>query len=262
LSKPAESMRRDWDGRARRDAFFYIASWKKGWKEDSFLESGEQDYQRLIADPLKRLDFAPDGKSALELGCGAGRMTASLARRFARVAALDISAEMLDRARRLHSGVRNVEWIQANGTDLAGIADGTVDFVFSYLVLQHLPQESLVGGYMGEFFRVMSPAGLCLVQFNGSTDANMNWRGRATWRVLDSLWTIGLGGMGKALARALGLDSEMVGKNWHGVAVSSARMGAMVKQSGGTVLELRGDGSPMAWCCARKGTDSPAFTSV
>lgn len=217
MPKPAESMRRDWDERARRDAFFYIASWKKDWKEESFLESGEEDYQRLIADTLAPFDFNPAGKSALELGCGAGRMTASLARRFARVAALDISAEMLDRARGLHSGIRNVDWMRANGVDLAGVADGSMDFVFSYLVLQHLPKESLVRGYLREFFRVMSPGGLCLVQFNGSKDANMNWRGRATWRVLDLLWAVGLSRGSKILARALASMrrwSEKTGTVW------------------------------------------------
>ena len=32
----AEVMRRDWDERARKDAYFYIASWRKDWDEASF----------------------------------------------------------------------------------------------------------------------------------------------------------------------------------------------------------------------------------
>ena len=34
LSNSKETMRRDWDERARRNAFLYIASWRKDWNED------------------------------------------------------------------------------------------------------------------------------------------------------------------------------------------------------------------------------------
>ena len=42
-------MRQDWDERARKDAFHYIASWRKDWTPESFFQSGEEDYQRLVA---------------------------------------------------------------------------------------------------------------------------------------------------------------------------------------------------------------------
>ena len=41
----ADVMQRDWDERARKDAFFYIASWRSDWDDKSFFESGEQDYR-------------------------------------------------------------------------------------------------------------------------------------------------------------------------------------------------------------------------
>jgi hypothetical protein len=43
------AMRRDWDDRARTNAFHYIASWRKEWDLDSFLKSGEEDFQKLVA---------------------------------------------------------------------------------------------------------------------------------------------------------------------------------------------------------------------
>jgi hypothetical protein len=39
-------MRQDWDERARKDAFHYIASWRKDWNPESFFVSGEEDYRR------------------------------------------------------------------------------------------------------------------------------------------------------------------------------------------------------------------------
>src|ERR1700733_10730609 len=95
----AELMRQDWDARAQKDAFYYIASWRKGWSDADFLKSGEEDYQRLVAPFFSRQGFEPTGGAMLELGCGAGRMTHSFATRFRRVIACDVSSEMLARAK-------------------------------------------------------------------------------------------------------------------------------------------------------------------
>ena len=104
----AESMRQDWDARAQKDAFFYIASWRKDWGVGDFLKSGEEDYQRLVAPFFSRHGFSPEGKTMLELGCGAGRMTHSFATRFRKVIALDVSAEMIDRGQQMLRGLENI----------------------------------------------------------------------------------------------------------------------------------------------------------
>src|ERR1700720_2195278 len=91
-------MRQDWDERARKDAFHYIASWRKDWTPESFFQSGEEDYKRYVLPVFKRWRWEPQGKAMLELGCGAGRMTRSFAQKLSRVYAFDISAEMLGHA--------------------------------------------------------------------------------------------------------------------------------------------------------------------
>ncbi len=141
-------MRRDWDERARKNAFHYIASCRKDWDLESFLTSGEEDFQRLVASALTRCGLPVAGERMLEVGCGAGRMTHSFARRFARVYALDLSLEMLGRARQIHTEQKNILWLTSNGSDLSFIASDSMDFVFSYLVLQHLPREMLVFEYV------------------------------------------------------------------------------------------------------------------
>jgi len=175
--KTAESMREDWDGRARKDAFFYIASWRKHWDEGTFFQSGEDDYQRLVARVPDNRRFPVQQKKMLEIGCGVGRMTRSFAQRFRSVLAIDLSPEMLSRARVLNAGNENITWIRGNGTDLDPVASSSADFVFSYLVLQHLPQKQLIRAYISEMFRVLSPGGLCLFQFNGTNHGNMNLEG-------------------------------------------------------------------------------------
>ena len=95
----AKAMRQDWDERARKDAFFYIASWRNDWDLPAFLKSGEEDYDRLVAPLFRRTGFVTHGKMAIELGCGAGRMTQVFAKHFAHVFAFDISEEMLKKPR-------------------------------------------------------------------------------------------------------------------------------------------------------------------
>ncbi len=247
-----ESMRRDWDTRAAKDAFYYIATWRKDWDVSGFLESGEDDYQRLVAPVLDRFDFVPQGKRALELGCGAGRMTSAFVRQFAHVTAVDISAEMLERAKQMLPNVKNVAWKHSNGEDLRDTEDESIDFVFSYLVLQHLPDEKLVKDYIREMLRVLKPSGICLFQFNGTERRNMNWKGRLAWGLIDSLWAIRMAGLSRFVARSLGCDPDMAGRSWNGAAMSSESVIQAVNDSGGTVLQLSGENTAMAWCCAKK----------
>ena len=251
-TKTIESMRRDWDERARKNPYFYIASWRKDWDEESFFRSGEEDYRRLVSPVLERHEFAPRGKTMLELGCGAGRMSRSFAAEFDRVLAIDVSAEMLNRARALNRDFENITWVQGNGSDMSNIASESVEFVFSYLVLQHLPNEALVRFYISEILRILAADGLCLFQFNGTAEKYMNWKGRVTWAVIDYLWTIRLGGVSRFIARTLGMDPQMAGNNWHGVDVSGDSVEQTVHSNAGVVLKLSGVNTPMAWCCARK----------
>lgn len=247
-----DAMRRDWDDRARRDAFHYIASWKQDWDINSFLASGERDHATLVSPVLERCGVSAHGEVMVELGCGAGRMTPSFARGYKRVLALDLSAEMLQRARQIHVGQQNILWLRVGGADLACLASASADFVFSYLVLQHLPTEELVFGYIREFLRVLRPGGAFLFQFNGSHKPTMNLRGRLAWGVVDALWAAGLASVSRTTARLLGLDPAAAGKSWRGVAIDAARMVSLLCSSGGEIRELTGENTPMAWCCGVK----------
>lgn len=247
-----EFMRREWDERARKNSFFYIASWRSDWSEDEFFQSGEDDYVRLVAGTLEKRNFASEGASMLELGCGAGRMTRSFARRFKNVTAVDISSEMLSRAQQLCAGQQNVSWVQGNGADLDPIPSNSFDFVFSYLVLQHLPHVELIMRNVSEMLRVLRIGGICLFQFNGTSAVNMNWKGKAIWGGVDALWRLRLRFAARALARLAGLDPEMAGRSWHGVAAPVDVLIETIRSNGGTAIEISGEGMAMAWCSVLK----------
>ena len=258
MSKPVNIMRRDWDERAKRNAFVYIASWRKDWDEVSFFKSGEQDYLRLVHPILEMLQFNLTDKSMAELGCGAGRMTRSFAQRFSTVCAVDISSEMQSRGKRYLQPFSNIEWILSDGESLSGIKSGQVDFVFSYLVLQHMPDKKVVQSSIREMMRILKPHGAFLFQFNGSVQPTMNWKGRVISGILDGLATVGLHSASRCLAGIVGIDPEMVGKTWRGAALSSEEIELAVRSAPASSCQFLNAGTPMAWCYGRKGPEANA----
>ena len=109
----------------------------------------------------------------LDLGCGAGRVTAAIAREVRAVLGIDVSGGMLAAARRRCAGLHNVLLAQTSGRDLAALASGAFDLVlavdtFPYLVLAG---GGLVETHLREAHRVLKPQG-SLVLFNYSYCGN------------------------------------------------------------------------------------------
>ena len=80
----------------------------------------------------------------LELGCGVGRMTKALARRFRSVHATEVPPEMVVQGRSLCPELNNVTWEVSDGFNLSTIPDEALHFAFSFLVFQHVPHKQLV----------------------------------------------------------------------------------------------------------------------
>lgn len=235
-------MSRDWDERARADAFYY-STWKVGhrWEQEEFFESGERDCELFVDPVLKELGVDAGSSGMLEVGCGVGRMTKALASRFDRVHATDVSAEMVERARGYCPELGNVNWELTDGFGFSSMGDGSLDFAFSFLVFQHVPQKDIVLRNVAEMLRVLRPKGGFLFQYNGETARRVGWRGRVIWGVLDRWKT-------PVIPRLFGIDTREAGKTWDGEAIDGEEVAAWVKRQGGRVEGVRGVGTPAAWC--------------
>jgi SAM-dependent methyltransferase len=182
-------------------------------------------------------------------------MTRSFAGRFAGVWALDVSEEMLQRARAFHRDYDNIVWLHGDGTRFE-LPDDSVDFVFSYLTLQHMPSTSLALGYVREMLRVLKPRGAYCFQFNSSRNPTMNCKGRLIWGIIDRLRepVFGLHAepVGRALASLFGLDPLAAGRTWRGAALFPHEVLRAIWQCGGAVRDVTGWGTEMSWCCGYK----------
>jgi SAM-dependent methyltransferase len=172
-------MEQFWDARAREDAFYFVDSRLRYSAPDeaSFWTGGE----RALANLLAALDAEiPPGATVLDIGCGLGRLTRPLARTAAQVYALDVSREMLDRARQLNPQLDNVRWLHGDGTSLRPVEDAAVDVCLSHVVFRHIPDPAITLGYVREMGRVLRPNGLAV--FELSNDPRPHTPGRVSRR--------------------------------------------------------------------------------
>jgi len=159
-----EEVRRDWTRLGERDPLWAVcvAPGKRsgGWDEAEFLATGRAEVDAAVA-WLDSLGLGRHWDRVLDFGCGAGRLTQALARHAGEVTGVDISPGMLAAAQRLNAPP-NCRFVLNDAPDLRQFADGSVDLVYTALVLQHLPRP-LVATYLGEFLRVLRPSGVAVV---------------------------------------------------------------------------------------------------
>lgn len=169
LSDDLRRMREDWDRRARENARYYIATGREEWSDEEFFASGQAEVDEQILNDMENICQERDPKQmrVLEIGCGAGRVTRALAGVFGEVHAVDVSGEMVARARDALREVPNVAVYQNNGMDLSVVPELPFDFAFSMLVMQHIPNRDVVQKYFEEAARLLKPGGLFKVQMLG-----------------------------------------------------------------------------------------------
>jgi ubiquinone/menaquinone biosynthesis C-methylase UbiE len=175
-------MRKDWDRRARKNARYFVVTDRTDWTDEEFFRSGEQAVREHVLEDMGNICQGRDPKSmrVLEIGCGAGRVTRALAALFGEVHAVDISGEMVRRAREVLACCPNAHVYQNNGYDLSVLPDLVFDFAFSTIVFQHIPSVAVIESYLREVHRVLRPGALfrCEVQGAATEPAELDtWVG-------------------------------------------------------------------------------------
>jgi SAM-dependent methyltransferase len=145
------------------DVLYNVCTWepKRGtWTEEEFYASGLSDWADLSR---HWLHYEPSlGGTCLEIGCGPGRVTRALAGSFSKVVGIDVSEDLLARARAVVPD--NVELHQVDSVSIP-LGDATIDAVFSIHVFLHLENLDTIRRYLADAFRVLRPGGTAMVHF-------------------------------------------------------------------------------------------------
>jgi SAM-dependent methyltransferase len=226
---------RFWDERAREQALYFVDNTVDYRHPDAerFWSDGEEAVASILG--ALRIEVQP-GDEIVEIGCGVGRLTRALAARAGHVTAVDVSAEMLARARELNPELANVRWLHGDGSSLAGVGTESADGCFSHVVFQHLPDPALTLGYVREMGRVLRRGGWAA--FGLSTDPDVHRRRRrATWR----------------LAALVGRGPRaQEHPAWLGSAVPLERLRDALAEAGLELERLEGEGTQFTLVLARR----------
>jgi len=174
----SKAMRQFWNDRAREDPFYFVDT-RRGY--------GAGERERFSGDADELVDYFLSGlgvslrdtDTVLEIGCGIGRFTRVLAHRAGHVIALDVSDQMLARARELCADLGGVRWMLGDGVSLEPLADATVDACVSIVVFQHFPDAEIAFGYVREVGRVLRPGGWAALQVSNDPSVHRRRSGFA-----------------------------------------------------------------------------------
>jgi SAM-dependent methyltransferase len=226
---------RDWDDLAELDPLWAVLSEPAFTRGEASVDeffltgagevSGALDVARELGRPA-RLD------SALDFGCGVGRLSRPLAARFERCTAVDVSPKMLEVARRLNNDVANVEFVLNDRRDLGLFATGSFDLVYSSIVLQHLRSQAEIERFVSELVRVTAVDGLTVFQVPSTI--SLRYRLQPRRRAY-------------ALLRRTGVSSKALYR--HGLnpiqvrALAESRVREVVEAAGGRIERVLADDS-------------------
>ena len=137
-------MREDWNARAAEDAHYYVAFGRRNQSGEEFFDTAREQVRGLMLE-MRRLPAArARARRALEIGCGPGRLMKPLSAAFGEIHGVDISDQMIERARENLAGIPHAHPHHAPNSNLEAFADESFDFVYSYAVFQHIPSREVV----------------------------------------------------------------------------------------------------------------------
>lgn len=198
-----KNQQRDWDDLAHLDPYWAILSQfdvdSNQSSQDAFFATGQRQVEAVLEN-ASRLGHAIPGESALDFGCGVGRLTRALATHFAHVDGVDISEQMIADARRLNRDYPNCTFTVNTSDNLRLFPDASFDMIYSVIVLQHLPDRQLIAAYLSEFMRTLKPGGLLVFQL--PTDLAPRYRRQLRMRLY-------------SLLRGLGVNREFLYRRAH-----------------------------------------------
>ncbi|MDH3611074.1 MAG: class I SAM-dependent methyltransferase [Nitrosopumilus sp.] len=162
-----KDLQRDWEDMAELDPLWAIISvpekqYKK-WDIEEFFKTGEIEIERLFT-IINKLGNPKNYHRALDFGCGVGRLTRALSKKFEESIGVDISSKMISLANEMNSSYVNCKFQLNENSNLKIFENDYFDLIYSIIVLQHISDPEITKSYISEFVRILNKDGLLVFQ--------------------------------------------------------------------------------------------------
>lgn len=158
---------RNWDDLAKVDPLWAILSEPEkqhgNWEVEKFFETGNKEIQDIL-NTADMLGYPKAKNSALDFGCGVGRLTRALSKHFDSCTGIDIAENMIHQAKELNKNNTACTFLLNSESNLKIIKDGEFDFIYTNIVLQHISCKKVIFSYIRDFMRVIKQDGLLVFQ--------------------------------------------------------------------------------------------------
>lgn len=160
-------LQENWEGFAQVDPLWAICvdSQRQGnkWTKEDFFETGKTEIGKLMT-YLQSLGLPLDrGATALDFGCGVGRLTRALAQYFPECWGVDISPTMVRLAQEFNKDRGVCHFLLNESDDLSRFPDEKFGFIYTSIVLQHI-RRKYVERYLAELIRVLKAGSIFVFQ--------------------------------------------------------------------------------------------------
>lgn len=148
------------------DIEWNLEAWDQthAWAQDGDEWSGMADYCQQPYEAWKSALVGEfllpyiEGVDVLEVAPGHGRFSEYIVGRARSTTLVDLSPTCLDACRQRFGDGPKVRYIRTDGSSLPGVADESVDFIWSFDSFVHM-ERPVIAAYLGEFARVLRPSG-------------------------------------------------------------------------------------------------------
>jgi|SRR5579863_458837 len=165
-----KQLQDNWDAFGKIDPFWSILTLpdrkENKWEIDEFFTTGRveiDEVMKYIESFCKSLVY----RSALDFGCGVGRLTQALATYFDEVSGVDIAPSMIELAQRYNRHGDRCKYYLNETDELKFFRDSSYDFIYTRITLLHL-EPKYTKGYIKEFLRILRPQGMLIFDLPGS----------------------------------------------------------------------------------------------
>jgi ubiquinone/menaquinone biosynthesis C-methylase UbiE len=161
---------------------------RERWNRWDWSRMGEEwtaseEWKQALVDEVL-LPTIPAGGTVVEIGPGGGRWSVLLQPRSERLVLVDVAQRPLDLVAERLAGAGNVDYVLTEGSALEGVADASVDAVWSFDVFVHIAPGDQAG-YLSEIARVLRAGGVAAIHHadgrnRGLAPSRRGWRAPMT----------------------------------------------------------------------------------